>query len=292
MNLLVNNHGDNGYYTHGIPGNSNNIEKLYDSIITPGQIWYWSTYTLLARINSGKSFLHHLGHANSSYVMRLNTPDITDANFSRVNGFDHNYQLLYTQGCDCGAFDDSGCIGAKMVTIKNFLAGGVFNSRYGWFDEGTTEGPSEHLQREFVSTLYTDTLPDKHFGTAHMISKIKTAPWVTAPGEFEAGAQRWCHYDANALGDPALEIWTGEPSSFPILTWTGSINTDWGNPGNWNPPSVPTSLNDVVIPNVPNKPVITTFNTFVCHNLTVQSGSTFIINQGKSVVVRGSVILN
>ncbi len=292
MNLLINNHGDNGYYTHGIPSSSNNIEKLYDSVITPGHIWSWGKYALLARINSGKSFLHHLGHANSTYVMRLYTSDITNVNFSQVNGFDHNYQLLYTQGCDCGAFDISACIASKMVTIKNFLAGGVFNSRYGWFDQGTTEGPSEHLQREFVSAIYTDTLPDRPFGTAHLISKIKTAPWVTAPGEFEPGAQRWCHYDANALGDPALEIWTAEPSFFPLRTWTGSESTDWGDPGNWSPASVPTSLNDVVIPNVLNQPVITTFNTFVCHNLILQSGSSFMINAGKSVVVRGSVILN
>jgi hypothetical protein len=103
-----------------------------------------------------------------------------------------------------------------MVTINNFLACGVFNSRFGWFDQGTTEGPSEHLQREFVSALYTDTLPDKHFGTALMISKIKTAPWVTAPGEFEPGAQRWCHYDCNAFGDVALEIWTDEPHGVGI----------------------------------------------------------------------------
>ena len=41
-----------------------------------------------------------------------------------------------------------------------------------------------------------------------MMSKIKTAPWVGLPGEFEPGAQRWVHYDCNALGDPALKIWT------------------------------------------------------------------------------------
>lgn len=292
MNLLINNHGDHGYYTHGIPSNSNTIAKLYDSIISPGNIWYWSKDTLIARINRGKSFLHHLGHGNSTYIMKLYLSDITNANFSHVNGFDHNYQLLYTQGCDCGDFSLSSCIASKMLTISNFLAGGVFNSRYGWFDEGTTEGPSEHLHREFVSALYTDTLPDRHLGTAHMISKIKTAPWVNVSNEFEPGAQRWCQYDANALGDPAQEIWITEPTAYTVLTWTGSLSTDWGNPGNWNPAFVPTSLNDVIIPNVSNKPVITTYNTYICHNLILQSGSTFNVNPGKSVIVRGSVILN
>ena len=211
MNLLIDDHSDNGYFTHGIPSSSNTITTLYDTLISlPGNIWSWDPGTLLNDINQGHSFIHHLGHASTDYVMRLFTDQITNTNFSQVDGITHNYQLLYTQGCDCGGFDQADCIGAKMVTINNFLACGVFNSRYGWFDEGTTEGPSEHLQREFVNSLYTDTLPDKHFGTALMISKIKTAPWVTAPGEFEPGAQRWCHYDCNGFGDVALEIWTDE----------------------------------------------------------------------------------
>lgn len=217
MNLLIDDHNDNGYFTHGIPSASNNITTLYDTLISlPSNVYYWDVTSLLSAINQGKSFIHHLGHASTNYVMRLNYSDITNANFSQVDGITHNYQLLYTQGCDCGGFDNDGCIGVKMVTINNFLAGGVFNSRYGWFDQGTTDGPSEHLEREFVNALYTDTLPDKHFGTALMISKINTAPWVTAPGEFEPGAQRWCHYDCNAFGDPALEIWTDEPHGVGI----------------------------------------------------------------------------
>ena len=83
----------------------------------------------------------------------------------------------------CGAFDASGgCIAAKAVTINNFLVAGIFNSRYGWFNQGTTDGPSQHLEREFVSALYTDTMPEKHLGTAHLISKIKTAPFVITSG--------------------------------------------------------------------------------------------------------------
>ncbi|MCX6250266.1 MAG: C25 family cysteine peptidase [Bacteroidetes bacterium] len=291
MNLLVDTHTDYGYYTHGIPSATNTIEKLFDSVITPGNIWHWSVATLIAKINTGKTFLHHLGHANTNYVMRLYTSDITDLNFSQVNGYIHNYQLLYTQGCYCGAFDQSDCIASKMLTIHNFLVGGVFNSRYGWFDEGTTDGPSEHLQREFVSALYNDTIPERHFGTVHMISKIKTAPWVTLPGEWEPGAQRWCHYCSNALGDPAMEIWTDEPSFFSTVTWTGAIDTEWGKAGNWTPPAVPTSLNNVVLPNTLRKPVITTSNLNVCHDLIIQEG-TFTINPGKSIIVRGNIILD
>ncbi len=44
-----------------------------------------------------------------------------------------------------------------------------------------------------------------------MESKIQTAPWVTAPGQWEEGALRWNFYDINILGDPALSLWTDEP---------------------------------------------------------------------------------
>ena len=172
MELLVDDHNDNGYFTRGIPSANNVITRLYD---TP--VYSWTPVVLKAGINQGKSFIHHLGHSNTTAMMRFSMSDITNSNFASVNGITHNYQLLYTQGCYCGAFDASGgCIAAKAVTINNFLVAGVFNSRYGWFNQGTTDGPSEHLEREFVSALYNDTLPEKHLGTVHMISKIKTAP--------------------------------------------------------------------------------------------------------------------
>lgn len=212
MELLIDDQTAHGYFTHGIPSAENTFVKLYDTVISPGVIYNWDPLTLLNEINLGKSFIHHLGHANEMYMMRLYIWDITDQNFSQVNGVDHNYTLLYTQGCLCGAFDSDDCIAEKAVTIENFLAAGVFNSRYGWFNEGQTDGPSQHLQREFVSALYNDTTWFKRIGETHMISKIKTSPWVTAPGQWEPGALRWCFYCCNVFGDAAMEIWTEEPS--------------------------------------------------------------------------------
>lgn len=216
MDLLVDNHSDNGYFTHGIPSSSNTIDKLYDTLTgPPGSTnhWEWTTEMLLAKINAGTSFIHHLGHAATSYMLRFDISQIYDANFAQVNGIDHNYALVYTQGCDDGSFDLPSCIASKSLAINNFVVAGVFNSRFGWFDQGLTEGPSEHLQREFVSALYTDTLPENHIGKVQMISKIMTAPWIGLPGEFEPGAQRWTHYDCTLLGDPALWIRTKDPES-------------------------------------------------------------------------------
>ncbi len=213
MDLLVDNHNDNGYFSHGIPSGVNQIDRLYDTLTGTTTYWQWSTDTLLAKINRGTSIIHHLGHANTSYMLRFDYTQITNANFSMVNGIDHNYSLIYTQGCDDGSFDMPSCIASKSLSITNFAVAGIFNTRFGWFDQGTTDGPSEHLQREFVSALFNDTLPEDHIGKVHMLSKIMTAPWIGLPGEFEPGAQRWTHYDCTLLGDPALRIRTTNPVS-------------------------------------------------------------------------------
>jgi hypothetical protein len=217
LELLIGTHNENGYTTTGIPENHNFV-KLYD------EIEIWDKYSLMATINAGRNFIHHVGHANQDYVMKLNMWDITNSNFSGVNGTTHNFPVVYTHGCICGAFDVSDCIGEKMVSIENFAAAFVGNSRYGWFNEGQTEGPSAHLHREFTDALFADSL--NRIGRAHMESKAATAPWVNAPGQWEEGALRWCFYDCNVLGDPMMAIWTNEPiaiaTAYPATITTGT----------------------------------------------------------------------
>jgi hypothetical protein len=97
----------------------------------------------------------------------------------------------------------------EMLTISNFAVAVIGNSRYGWFNEGTTEGPAAHLHREMMDALYHEKI--FRIGDAFVETKIQTAPWVTAPGQWEEGALRWNFYDINILGDPAMAIWTAEP---------------------------------------------------------------------------------
>jgi hypothetical protein len=213
LELLIGYHEDNGYTTHGIPEDQN-IEKLYEEE-NP-----WSGATLITLLNTGKSVLYHVGHASTTYTMYLSNSDITNVNFSQLNGIDHNYTIAYTHGCDCGGFDYNDCILEEMVKIDNFAAAVVGNSRYGWFNEGQTEGPSAHLNREFVDALYHDKL--NRIGRAHMESRIQTSTWVNAPGQWEEGALRWCFYDCNVLGESAMAIWTDEPVSIDV-TYTTTI---------------------------------------------------------------------
>lgn len=206
LELLIGYHEDNGYNTLGYPEDYD-FTKLYEEEGT------WSASALKQAINEGTSYVHHDGHANSGYV--AGWYGITNSDFAGANGVDHNYTFFHSQGCDCGAFD-SDCILEKMVKIQNFAVAVIGNSRYGWFNEGQTEGPGAHLEREMTDAQWNDRIG--LLSCAHADGKCMTAPWVTAPGQWEEGALRWNFYDMNILGDGAVNVWLDEPFTATVDT--------------------------------------------------------------------------
>lgn len=224
LELLIGTHDDNGYTTVGYPVDYD-FTKLYE------EQGNWSGSLLKQAINAGTSYVHHDGHANTSYVAGWYS--ISNSDFSGANGVDHNYTFFHTQGCDCGAFDEE-CILEKMVRIQNFAVAVIGNSRYGWFNEGQTEGPGAHLEREMTSAQWGDRVG--WLSMAHAIGKCATAPWVTAPGQWEEGALRWNFYDMNVLGDGAVNVWLDEPftatveAPSQVVIGTSSINVTVSDP--------------------------------------------------------------
>jgi hypothetical protein len=207
LELLIGYHEDNGYTTNGIPEDQD-IEKLYES---EGS---WSATQLKNQMNQGTSFIHHVGHANSTYTMKFYNSDITNSNFGPLDGVTHNYALIFSHGCICGAFDDNDCIAEKMTGIEKMAVAVYMNSRYGWFNEGQTEGPAGHINRELVDAFYDKK--ESRLGMAYTMARIETAPWVTAPGQWEEGALRWNFYDCNLLGDAAVRFWADEPTEISV----------------------------------------------------------------------------
>ena len=201
LELLIGTHDDNGYTTTGIPEDYN-FTRLYE------EEGNWSGTLLRNAINQGTQYVHHDGHANTGYVAGWSNSDITDNKFSGVNGIDHNYTFFHTSGCICGDFSND-CILERMTKIANFAVATFGNSRYGWFNEGQTEGPAIHLHRETEDAYYNDRIP--YGGMALREGKIETAPWVNAPGQWEEGALRWNFYDLNMMGDVAVSPWHDEP---------------------------------------------------------------------------------
>jgi hypothetical protein len=212
LELLIGTHDDNGYTTTGIPEDYD-FTRLYE------EEGNWSGTNLRNAINQGTQYVHHDGHANTTYVAGWGNSDITDNKFSGANGVDHNYTFFHTSGCICGDFS-SDCILERMTKIANFAVATFGNSRYGWFNEGQTEGPAIHLHRETEDAYYHDRIP--YGGMALREGKIETAPWVNAPGQWEEGALRWNFYDLNMMGDVAVSPWHDEPFT-PEVEYTAEI---------------------------------------------------------------------
>jgi len=75
-----------------------------------------------------------------------------------------------------------------------------------------------------------------------------------------------------------------------VLTWVGSVSADWNNPANWNPPGVPTSLQDVIIPDViaPNHDPIVNVPGLACKDLTLHPGANMTVPEGNQFKTRGN----
>ncbi|MEP6676398.1 MAG: hypothetical protein ABJA78_14650 [Ferruginibacter sp.] len=70
------------------------------------------------------------------------------------------------------------------------------------------------------------------------------------------------------------------------LTWTGAVNNDWANPGNWSCSTTADENTDVVIPAaVPNYPRISTSTSV--RKITAQPGSTVTVGAGVNLEVKG-----
>lgn len=69
-------------------------------------------------------------------------------------------------------------------------------------------------------------------------------------------------------------------------TWTGATSTDWNTASNWNPATVPTSTDNVIIPSsgITNFPVVS--------GLTIDAGKTVTLNSNTRLTVNGNIVNN
>lgn len=75
------------------------------------------------------------------------------------------------------------------------------------------------------------------------------------------------------------------------ITWIGTT-ADWSNPNNWSSNSTPVASDDIIIPNVGMKPVITSGTSAVANNITIDASSSLTINTGGSLTMDGDLTQN
>ncbi|MFH0765352.1 MAG: C25 family cysteine peptidase [Calditrichota bacterium] len=194
-----------GHRTAGFPERFQR-RNLYDR----DNVWD-ARQDLAPLIANGSHFINHMGHANTRSVLKFDFGQISD-NILTNNGVNHILNVVYTQGCYCGAFDDrdpdrnypGDCISEKFTAhLANSFAALFSNSRYGWGNGGSTDGASQQFHREFIDAIFSENITTA--GKANEDSKEDLAAWG------QNDVMLWCYYEVNLFGDPLLDFWTDTP---------------------------------------------------------------------------------
>jgi hypothetical protein len=167
-----------------------------------------STTPMRESLNNGFEFCHVAAHGNETgfYTQTSQAIYNNSAATAQTNG--NKLFILNTIACYSGAFDYSSgdCLAEAMMNNPN--GGSVATiqcSRYGWGSPPGL-GPSELLDVRFYDFLINrDSFL---IGAAHARSKAL----FTAQANSDAVC-RWCVYELNLFGDPAMPMWTEVPQA-------------------------------------------------------------------------------
>lgn len=188
MDQLVGACTDHAYQTQGYSP-AWTAKRLYD------RQGAWNSTTALATINAGDfTYVHHLGHSNQTYNMRMSS--------SRIKKFTNPRPFFYyTQGCFPGDFTSNDCFVEGLIRHDKGAAAAIANTCYGLGPEDPqpettkTPGASQMLHRRFVDAALAGA---ESIGRANQDSK---EAFIGLAASQEV---RWVFWDAHVFGDPSL----------------------------------------------------------------------------------------
>jgi hypothetical protein len=184
------------YTTVGFPQPPFVVDTLYERDY-PGNNWPISE--LINRLNNDPNIVNHVAHSSPTYMGKLSNSDVDGLTNSE-------YFFGYTQGCYAGSFDNrdstppydncdyisSDCILEHFVVDDHGAFAFIGNSRYGW------SGASQRFDRQFWDEVFGERIT--RIGEAHADSKAENDGLIGDP------YIRFCYYELNLFGDPAIEF--------------------------------------------------------------------------------------
>jgi hypothetical protein len=92
----------------------------------------------------------------------------------------------------------------------------------------------------------------------------------------------------------SANVWEDFFAITPLVTWTGAATTDsfWATVANWDSNVIPTANDNIVIPNVTNKPIIRSNTIALANNITIDASSSLTIRPRGSLTMGGNLIQN
>jgi len=211
MDEMIGGSSAHGYTTVGVP-TTWGITTLYDR--TFGAADSWDADDIRPLLSQGPLYVNHLGHSNTTYSLRMSTNQVSASTITN-NGSNHNFGVYFTQGCYSGSFDNrdtspgsytSDCIAEKLTSVATAAVGMIAHSRYGWGSQGSTDGASQYLHRQYNDAIFGENIHE--LGYTLVDSKIDNIPYIS-----NTPVMYWVDYETNLLGDPAMMLWTDTPQT-------------------------------------------------------------------------------
>lgn len=225
MDEMIGGSSAHGYTTVGVP-TTWDIATLYDR--TFGYSDAWDGTQLRPLLSEGPNFVNHLGHSNTTYCMRMSNNQVTSTTITN-NGTNHNFSVYFTQGCYAGAFDNretsvgqytTDCITEKFTSISTAAVAMIAHSRYGWGMQGSTDGASQYIHRQYMDAVFGENINELGYTLAD--SKIDNIPFIQ-----NSAVMYWVSYETNLIGDPGLLVWSATPQQMMVQMpayWTVGLN--------------------------------------------------------------------
>ncbi|MDI6851025.1 MAG: C25 family cysteine peptidase [bacterium] len=164
---------------------------------------------IINSLNSGVNLVNHDGHGwitamwfGNDFIGISDTVALTNV---------YTPFFLYSIGCWVGAMDYPS-LAEALVTARGGALGVVANSRYGWGAPGNPGfGYSDIFDNEFFKLLFKNQ--DDELGKVFWNHKASFAPLAR-----DSNVYRWCYYEINLFGDPALYLWREKPKELEIFS--------------------------------------------------------------------------
>ncbi len=192
-------------------------------------------------------------------------------------------------------FDDllvTGTITSSTPTVSTTSASLISNTTTTLGGNVTADGGATVTERGVV---YSKTSVNSNplisgTGVAKNTNGSGTGAFSKSITGLSAGTQY--SFKAYAINSVGTSYGTVKTFTTTGKGWTGATNTNWAIASNWSPATVPTNADNVFVPNVANKPVISSNTGAVANNITIDAGSSVTVNSGGSLIIDGNATVN
>jgi hypothetical protein len=225
----------------------------------------------------------------------------TQINFTTEGGSNNSNtaidELIFTTtaNADYIALDGFNWEFAPSVTTPTIIttsASSIANTSATLAGNATADGGASITERGIVYSISnTNSNPlINGTGVTKDTNGTGTGVFSESISNLSAGTQ----YSFKAYAINSVGTSYGSVSTFTTTGkgWIGATNTDWATNTNWSPNVVPISSDNLVIPNVTNKPIITAGTNATANTITINASSSLTIKSGGNLTIEGDLIQN